>query len=93
MPLDLGHAERAATLPMKETAMAFHPNVKGARKACRVAPPDRPDPHWILAVETDLVLDPTAPNYDAAAVKSLTEAVEIERKRLGLERADISTIA
>jgi len=78
-------------IPMKENAMTFHPNVKGAWKSCRVALPDRPDPHWILGVETDLVLDPAAPNYDAAAVKSLAEAVEVERKRLGVEKAEIWT--
>jgi hypothetical protein len=76
---------------MKETAMAFHPNVKSARKACRVAPPDRPDPHWILLVETDLSLDPTAPDYDAAAVKLLMEAVEIARESSGFEEAEIVT--
>jgi hypothetical protein len=71
--------------------MAFHPNIKSARMACGVAPPDRPDPRWILLVETDLALDPTAPDYDAVAVKSLMEAVEIERKSLGVE-AEIVTV-
>jgi hypothetical protein len=77
------------TRPFKETAMAFHQNAKKVWKSCRVELPDRPDPHWVLAVETDLVLDPAAPNYDAAALRSFADAVEIERKKLGMEKAEI----
>ena len=85
---DLDDAE-AYLLPMKEPAMKFHPNVKAAWKACRVSLPDHPDPHWILLVQTDLALDPTAPDYDESAVKSLREAVETQRKSLGLEETEI----
>ena len=42
-----------------------------------------------MAVITDLVLDPKAPNYDANAIGLLANAVEIERKRLGMEKAEI----
>jgi hypothetical protein len=69
--------------------MTFHPHVKRTKRSCRIVLPVQPDIEWVFVVETDLVIDPTAPNYDAVALKSLAEAVEDERKRLGIEKAEI----
>jgi hypothetical protein len=72
-------------------ALIDNPHVKRVREIVRIESPGL-NFKRVLVVSTDLSLRRDAPDYDAAALNSLADAVRDALNRLGLDKADIESI-